>query len=221
MFNMKKKVLISALSLGFLLGGTGIWSVSNSEAANYSGGYQRGFQPFIGIQQTGMGGPGQLKIGPQFTTQIQQKQQQQQQQPKQQVPNSPQFNQQQSNQQQSNQQQFNQQQPNQQQFNCGQFVQTGQNISMVGSNIISQVADILDVDEDTIWEALQDGQSLLEIAEDYDVSEDDLLDQLEDLQSDAIEDAVDEGTITEEQAEHLQDQLTERLEQMINATFDN
>ncbi len=209
MFNMKKKVFIGALFLSFLLGGTGMWRVSNSEAANYSGGYQGGFQPFIGIQQAGMGGSGQVRMGPQFTTQMQQQQLQQQQ------------LQQQPNQQQFKQQVPNQLQPNQQQFNCGQFVQSGHNIPMVGGNIISQVADILDLDEDTVLEALQDGQSLLEIADDYDVSEDDLLDQLEDIQSDAIDDAVDEGTITEEQAEHFKDQSTERLEQMVNATFDN
>ncbi len=120
--------------------------------------------------------------------------------------------------QQFNQQQFNQQQFNQQQLPGGQYAQGGQMSGFAGGNIVSQVADILDVEEETISEALQDGQTLVEIAEDYDVSEDALLEQLEDLQSEAIDDAVDAGAITDDQADQLKDQLSERLEQIVKGT---
>lgn len=87
-----------------------------------------------------------------------------------------------------------------------------------GTNIIAQVADILDIEEETIIEALQDGQTLVEIAEDYNISEDELLEQLEDFQIEAIDDAVESGTLTDDQAERLKDQLSARLEQIVERT---
>lgn len=203
MLKLRKKVFISAMAVGFLLGGTGLLNVSTANASTGQGNNQ----PMIGFQ-AGMGGQGQPNMWLQFGASMRQQYNQQQ------------HNQQQHKQKQHNQQQYNQQQYNQQQKQPigGQFVQGGQMFGFAGGNLISQVADILDVEEQTIIEALQDGQSLVEIAGDYDVSEDELLEQLEELQSDAIDDAVDAGTLTDSQAERLKDQLTERLEQIIEST---
>jgi|GEM_PF-6875998 len=107
--------------------------------------------------------------------------------------------------------------PSQQQ-SPGQFGPGGSISEFAGGNIVTQIADILDVEEQTIMDRLNDGDTLVDIAADYDMDEDELLEQLEDLQSDAIDEAVDAGTLTEDQADELKDQLAERLEQIVEST---
>jgi len=190
MLKLRKKVFISALAVGLLLGGTGLLNVSTANAATGQGSHQ----PMIGFQ-TGMGGQGQSNMGSQFGTFMRQ--------------------------QNMNMSQQNNLQQNipQQQLTGGQLVQGGQMSGFVGGNLISQVADILDVEEQTIIEALQDGLTWVEIADDYDVSEDELLEQLEELQGDAIDTAVTAGTLTDAQAYKLKEQLTERLEKIIETVL--
>ncbi|OPX85740.1 MAG: hypothetical protein A4E53_03383 [Pelotomaculum sp. PtaB.Bin104] len=101
-------------------------------------------------------------------------------------------------------------------MNGGQYIHKKHFSNFAGQNIIAQAASILDVDEQTILEALKDGQTLAEISEDYDVSEDELLEQLAEQQSDAIDEAVDNGTLTESQASNLKDNLDEFLHAIVN-----
>ncbi|MCO5388640.1 MAG: hypothetical protein NHB14_25850 [Desulfosporosinus sp.] len=88
-------------------------------------------------------------------------------------------------------------------------------------NILSQVAIILGVEEQTIIDELQAGNTLVEIAESYDVSETTLLSKLEALLGDAIDDAVTADTITKAQATEMESQLTERLTQVVEGTSNN
>ena len=220
MSNLRKKLMIGILAVGTLAGGTVLLNVSPVEAASGTANNQSmmGFrgamqqrnqqQMFTGNQnfQGGMSGS--------------------------------------SMQQQSNQQQMftgnqnfqggmsgsSMQQSNQQQMTTGnQSAQGGMNGSTgqqqanqqpAGGNIISQVADILDVEEDTIFDELNDGQTLVEIAADYDITEEDLLSKLEGLQIESIEAAVDAGTITEKQADTLKDNLADSLEKIIERASD-
>ncbi|ODA40592.1 fibronectin type III domain-containing protein [Desulfosporosinus sp. BG] len=117
----------------------------------------------------------------------------------------------------SSQRQFGQQQGRKLRQQQGQ--QFGQ--QKLQFDIFSQVASILDVDEQTIMDNLQAGETLAEIAESYDVSEATLLSKLEDLFGDTIDNAVTAGTITETQATEMEDQLTERLTQLVESLFNN
>jgi len=199
----RKSLIISALTAGLLLGGTALVNVSTANAADGQGSHRQvmGFQARMGAQ-------GQQNMMFQFARPIQQQPMPQ--------PMRQQFVQQQPMQQ-PVQQQFMSQQLMQQSVSQ-QFIQGCQMSGVMGGNIISQVADILDVEEQTIIEALQDGKTLVEIAEDYDLGEDELLSQLEELQTDAIEEAVDDGNLTDEQAEELKDQLAEWLEQIVEGS---
>jgi len=88
-------------------------------------------------------------------------------------------------------------------------------------NIISLVADVLDVDEQTIIDELQAGSTLVEIAESYDISESDLLAELEDRIEDAIDDALTVGIITKTQADEMKSKLAESLTQALERRFSN
>ncbi|PWV96003.1 S-layer family protein [Paenibacillus cellulosilyticus] len=91
--------------------------------------------------------------------------------------------------------------------------QTGQQVY----NLTTLAAAILELDEDTIMASLQDGQTLAAIAEDAGVDEADFLADLVNAVTDAIGDAVDAGTLTDDQADQLLDNLSERLQQQIES----
>jgi hypothetical protein len=206
MVKLGRKVFVGVLAAGFLLSGSGLLNASTVHAATGQGN-SRQIESF----QAGKGNQGQLNVWPQSAAFMWQQ------------PFQLQFNRQQSKQQQPDQQQPQQQaklpQPDQQQPNQQQFVPEGQRFGFGGGNLIAQVAEILDVEEQTIIDELKDGKSLAEIAEDYGVSEDELLEELEELQSDAIDDAVADGTLTEDQADELRDRLAERLEEIVTSTL--
>jgi len=96
--------------------------------------------------------------------------------------------------------------------------QHGHQQSLFQFHIISQVASILNVDEQTVIDELQAGNTLVEIAESHDVSESTLVSDLEALLGDAIDDAVTAGTITDAQATEMKSKLTERLTQLVEGT---
>lgn len=213
MFRTGKKVLISALTAGFLLGGTGILHVSAANAAPGQGSHQTRAGVQAGHSQSffwpQIGVSARLQQNFQLSNQRQNQQQNQEQY---QLQYQPQYNQQQQI-----------QLPNQLQYN--QPTQAGAlngfSSHNSGTDIISGVADILGVEEQTIIEALQDGQTLIEIAGDYNVSEEDLIEQLAELQSDAIDEALDEGTLSDEEANDLKEQLSDRLEQIVESMGTN
>jgi fibronectin type 3 domain-containing protein len=96
----------------------------------------------------------------------------------------------------------------------GQWIGS-QNDQLSLSFLVSQVADILDANEQTIIKKLQNGSSMVEIAKSYDVDESTLLEKLEDLISDEIDNAVASGAITDTQASEMESKLTECLEQVL------
>ena len=202
MFKKQKNVLLGALSAALLLGGTALFNVQAADAAPWqvngqqNAGYQAGM-----VRQGGQNWSNRFGAGVQEHFN--------------------QFNQNQNRQNSFYQQQPNQQQPNQQQPNQQQGRQLqceGQISELIGGDIIEQIADILNVDEETIIDALKNGQTLVEIAEDYDMDEDELLDQLEELQTTAIENAIDDGKITEEQADAFLERLDEKLRDVVEGT---
>ncbi|AET68043.1 fibronectin type III domain-containing protein [Desulfosporosinus orientis DSM 765] len=200
MFKSGKKVFIGALTVGCLFGGSVLSNVTVANADTIQGNSQQ----MIGFQ-TGMDDQRLLNMWLQLGIS---NQQQSGEQPGQRVRQ--QFGQQPG-------QRVGQQSGEQPGQRVGQ--QPSQQLSPI--NIITQVASILNVEEQTITDELQAGNNLVEIAESYDVSEATLLTELEDLLGDAIDDAVTAGTITETQATEMKSQLTERLTQLVESTFNN
>lgn len=90
-----------------------------------------------------------------------------------------------------------------------------QQVQPVGSNLIPQIAYILDVDEQIILDALANGDTLLEIAAEYDFSEDKLVNELVEIQMDAIDAALEADAITEDQAVTMKTALAGRLKNII------
>jgi Fibronectin type 3 domain-containing protein len=239
MLKLGKKLCACVLTVGCLLGGSMIPNVAT--AATSSGSYQQE------MNFSGMAGQDLLNRWINFGNFNQQQGQQSGQQFGQQ--SGQQFGQQSGQQfgQQSGQQfgqqsgqQFGQQSGRQfgqqsgQQFGqqsgqqCGQ--QSGQQCGQQsgaqfgqqqGSNLIGLVASILDVDEQTIIDGLQEGNTLAEIAQNYDVSEDALLADLKESLSDSIDDALAAGNISETQATEMENQLTEYLTQILEKTFND
>ncbi|MNI40164.1 Endoglucanase precursor [compost metagenome] len=81
--------------------------------------------------------------------------------------------------------------------------------------LIEAVAAVLDLDSETINTSLKAGKTLLEIAEDEGLDEDDFLDQLADEVSDWIAEQVTAGKMTQTQASTLEASLEATLEKMV------
>jgi hypothetical protein len=245
MFKLGKKVFVGVLAAGFLLVGTGLLNASAAHAATGQEKSQtisnlqteKGNQgqlntdPQSGApeQQTKQPQPDQQEPKQQPGQPQPTQQQPKQQQPKQQVPKQ-QPDQQQPKQQEPKQQpvqpQSKQQEPKQQPVQPQptqqppvqpQYVPESQ-FDLAGGNLIYQTADILNVDAKIIIARLKNGRTLAEIAEDYGVSEGELLYELERLQRDAVDDAVAAGSLTHKQADKLKGQLAERLENIVEST---
>jgi hypothetical protein len=80
------------------------------------------------------------------------------------------------------------------------------------------VSELLDLTPDEICELRQEGMSLAEIAEEQDVSLDELVDAILAERIEAVEAMVDDGTINEEQAELMIERMTERIELTVTRT---
>lgn len=78
------------------------------------------------------------------------------------------------------------------------------------------MAEFLGLSVDDMKEAYQDGSTLGEIAEDQGISIDDLTTFMTDYANAQIDEALADGTITEERAEQFRENLAERIENRIN-----
>lgn len=75
--------------------------------------------------------------------------------------------------------------------------------------------DLLQMDEQAFKEARQAGKSIVEIAAEKGISEQQVLDTLVKEASQRLDDAVASGKMTQEQATAMKDKMTERIKQMI------
>jgi hypothetical protein len=197
----KKKLFISTMTIGLLAVGIGM-NISNANADTGRGNYLQ----TTGLQAKVLNQNQSQMTQPQFMMHFLDMQQK----------NMQQNNMQQNNMQQNNMRQNDMQQNNMQQQSSGEALgRKCQIFDSEAGNILSQIADILGVEEKSIIETLQGGKTLVEIAEDNGVDEDELLEELVESQTTAINNAVSAGTITDEQADELKDKLTERMQNLI------
>ncbi len=86
-------------------------------------------------------------------------------------------------------------------------------------NIFSEVADILGVDEQTIYNKMGSGSTLAEIAESYNFSESALLDELKDRAEEYINAALSDGTMTQTQASSMKNYLKSMLKVLVESKY--
>jgi hypothetical protein len=87
-----------------------------------------------------------------------------------------------------------------------------------GAGSIQEVSELLGLSVDEIREQRLEGLSLVEIAEEKNISEDDLLNVILSARTDFIQLLVDEGKIDQEQADFMLSNAEERITEMINRT---
>jgi hypothetical protein len=86
------------------------------------------------------------------------------------------------------------------------------------SDVCVVVCDLLGITQDELQSLRQDGLSLVEIAADYGVSEEELVAAIMEVKTDYVEALVADGTITQEQADVMLANMLERTYEMVNAT---
>ncbi|WP_426450273.1 S-layer homology domain-containing protein [Paenibacillus sp. S-38] len=89
-----------------------------------------------------------------------------------------------------------------------------------GSEVVAETAVLLDVEESVITAALKEGQTLVEIAAEYGLGEEDFLEQLTAALTAKINAEHTAGTITEDQAEKQKSDLASRLKRQAAGEWD-
>lgn len=84
-----------------------------------------------------------------------------------------------------------------------------------GGNVVQETAAILGVEQSVITDALKEGTTLLQIAQERGLSEEDYLQKLVDVQTAAIDAQVTAGTLTQDQADQAKSGLSDRLKRQI------
>jgi hypothetical protein len=84
---------------------------------------------------------------------------------------------------------------------------------------LEAASSYLDVAEPELRERLREGETLAEIAEDEGKSVDGLVSALVDAASERIDDAVEDGRLTDEQAAELESELEERVTALVNGDY--
>lgn len=84
-----------------------------------------------------------------------------------------------------------------------------------GGNAVQETATILGVEQSVIMDALKEDKTLLQIAQEKGLSEEDYLQKLVDAQTAAIDAKVTAGALTQEQADQMKSGLSDRLKQQI------
>lgn len=80
-------------------------------------------------------------------------------------------------------------------------------------------ADIIGIENSELREALADGATLAEVAEDNGVDVETLIDGLVSALDEKLDELVADGRITEEQAAEIRENSPERIENFVNSTF--
>jgi hypothetical protein len=105
---------------------------------------------------------------------------------------------------------------------AGDCTGTGTGIGGAGfdasSDVCAAVCDLLGITQDELQSLRQDGLSLVEIAADYGVSEEELVAAIMEVKTAYVESLVADGTITQEQADVMLANMLERTYEMVNAT---
>lgn len=84
-----------------------------------------------------------------------------------------------------------------------------------GLNVVKQTATILGVDEAVVTDALKQGKTLAQFAADNGLTEDVYLQKLTAAETQAIDEAVSSGKLTQDQADQRKSKLADRLKQAI------
>lgn len=85
--------------------------------------------------------------------------------------------------------------------------------------VIGTLADLAGVDVSEIRSALEEGQTLAEVAQSYGVDPDALLEAALEEKTDRLEQAVEDGRLTQEQADAILEQAREHLAQVIEGSL--
>ena len=86
-----------------------------------------------------------------------------------------------------------------------------------GFGVISEaIQKLLGMSREEIQEERQEGSSLLEIAESKDVTAEELTESILEAKKDRLEEAVEEGCLTQGQADERLELMEERIEEKIN-----
>jgi hypothetical protein len=86
------------------------------------------------------------------------------------------------------------------------------------SDVCAAVCDLLGITQDELQTMRLDGLSLVEIAANYGVSEEELVAAIMEVKTAYIESLVADGTITQEQADVILANMLDRTYEMVNAT---
>jgi len=93
---------------------------------------------------------------------------------------------------------------------CGEAVQKGFGV------ISEAIQNLLGMSREEIQEERQEGSSLLEIAESKDVTEEELIETILEAKKDRLDEAVENGCLTQDQADERLELMEERIEEKIN-----
>ena len=89
----------------------------------------------------------------------------------------------------------------------------------MGTDLLETIAELTSTEVDDVVDALADGQSLAEFAEEHGVNEDELIDGLTAFIDEKLDEAVEDGTLPAEVAERIQEEVTGHLEALINGDW--
>ena len=89
----------------------------------------------------------------------------------------------------------------------------------LGTDLLETVAELTGAEVDDVVDALADGQSLAEFAEEHGVNEDELIDGLTAFIDEKLDEAVEDGDLPADVAERIQEEVTEHLEALINGDW--
>ncbi|MEW9697897.1 hypothetical protein [Paenibacillus sp. SI8] len=82
--------------------------------------------------------------------------------------------------------------------------------------IVEESAALLGIDKEALVKSLKGGKSIVEVAAEKGVSEQDLTAKLQQLRTGKIESAVKDGKLTADQGEHMKQRLDEHLKFILN-----
>jgi polyhydroxyalkanoate synthesis regulator phasin len=86
---------------------------------------------------------------------------------------------------------------------------------------LETVADVIGIEKDDLTEALRDGQSIAEVAEANGSSAQAVIDALVAEMNSKVDQAIEDGKLTAEQAEEIRANAPERIESMVNGEFES
>lgn len=103
----------------------------------------------------------------------------------------------------------------------GQNGQQGYGQSPLALFATDDLAELLDLTTEELAEALMDGSTLADIAEDQDVDVDDVIDLITSTITDALDEQLDNGTIDEDQYDTALDEIDEFVSALVDGTLND